>query len=260
MPDPSPSPDPCAVVIGLVAGPGAPATLAQQLVGDLEAELRAKDPEIGWRLEVRVDPLVEPPATGTELIDATREVLLDADWDLALCLTDLPLRVGRRSVVAHASPVQGVGLVSVPALGAVSTWKKARAAVLGLVDDLLGEPEDTDDDPEDAAEWAERRTRRLRALGADVDDDSVVSFTARVLTGNLGLLLGMVRANRPWRLAAKLSRAGVRQFHVGSTARPGGSWAKAYVDPAHVRSWRMLVDDAVAHAESLHRDSAGPDA
>lgn len=47
----------------------------------------------------------------------------------------------------------------------------------------------------------------------------------------------------PW-----LVRAGVRQFHVGSSVRPGGSWAKAYVDPGHVRSWRMLLDDAVDRA------------
>ncbi len=47
----------------------------------------------------------------------------------------------------------------------------------------------------------------------------------------------------PW-----LVRAGVRQFQVGSGVRPGGSWAKAYVDAGHVRSWRMLLDDAVDRA------------
>jgi copper homeostasis protein len=47
----------------------------------------------------------------------------------------------------------------------------------------------------------------------------------------------------PW-----LARAGVRQFHVGSSVRPGGSWSKSYVDAGHVRSWRMLVDDAVDRA------------
>jgi copper homeostasis protein len=42
----------------------------------------------------------------------------------------------------------------------------------------------------------------------------------------------------PW-----LVRAGVRQFHVASSVRPGASW-KAHVDAGHVRAWRMLLDDA----------------
>ncbi len=46
----------------------------------------------------------------------------------------------------------------------------------------------------------------------------------------------------PW-----LVRAGVRQFHVGAEVRPGGSWAKAHVDPGYVRSWRLLLDDAVGN-------------
>jgi copper homeostasis protein len=43
----------------------------------------------------------------------------------------------------------------------------------------------------------------------------------------------------PW-----LVRAGVRQFQVGSSVRPGGSWGKSNVDAGHVRSWRMLLDDS----------------
>ena len=44
-----------------------------------------------------------------------------------------------------------------------------------------------------------------------------------------------------------LVRAGVRQFQVGSSVRPSGSWAKSYVDAAHVRVWRMLLDYSVEH-------------
>ncbi|GAB6985104.1 copper homeostasis protein CutC [Nocardioides pyridinolyticus] len=53
---------------------------------------------------------------------------------------------------------------------------------------------------------------------------------------------GLVAEQVPW-----LVRAGVRQFHLGRQARPGASW-KAYVDAGHVRSWRLLLDDAVDRA------------
>jgi copper homeostasis protein len=56
----------------------------------------------------------------------------------------------------------------------------------------------------------------------------------------------------PW-----LTRAGVRRFHVGSSARPGGSWTKSYVDTGHVRAWRMLLDDSVEHAEGRRPDADG---
>lgn len=53
---------------------------------------------------------------------------------------------------------------------------------------------------------------------------------------------GLAADHVPW-----LARAGVSKFHVGGKVRPGGSW-KAYVDAALVRSWRTLVEDAVAAA------------
>lgn len=79
------------------------------------------------------------------------------------------------------------------------------------------------------------------AAGCDelVDRAAADDDVARLLMAGGGLRPEHV----PW-----LVRAGVRQFHVGSTVRPGGSWTKAYVDPGHVRSWRMLLDDAVDHA------------
>jgi copper homeostasis protein len=53
---------------------------------------------------------------------------------------------------------------------------------------------------------------------------------------------GLTAEQVPW-----FVRAGVRQFHLGSQARPGAS-PKAYVDAPHVRSFRLLVDDTVQRA------------
>jgi copper homeostasis protein len=77
-----------------------------------------------------------------------------------------------------------------------------------------------------------------RGLGTGYDElleaaaDPVV---ARMLMPGGGLLAEQV----PW-----FARLGVRQFHLGPQARPGASY-KAYVDGGHVRSWRLLIDDAV---------------
>jgi copper homeostasis protein len=61
----------------------------------------------------------------------------------------------------------------------------------------------------------------------------------------------LVAEHVPW-----LVQAGVRALHLGRQARPGGSF-KAYVDAAHVRSWRLLLDDAVERAERLRGRDAG---
>jgi copper homeostasis protein len=80
-----------------------------------------------------------------------------------------------------------------------------------------------------------------RGLEAGFDELLTVAadpVVARTLMPGGGLLAEQV----PW-----FARIGVRQFHLGRQARPGASY-KAYVDSAHVRSWRLLLDDALERA------------
>ena len=68
-------------------------------------------------------------------------------------------------------------------------------------------------------------------------DDLVARAEADPQVADLIMAGGGLRAEHvPW-----LYRAGIRAFHIGSPARPQGTW-KAWVDPGLVRSWRDLLD------------------
>ncbi|MEA2407530.1 MAG: hypothetical protein QOE69_1649, partial [Thermoleophilaceae bacterium] len=59
------------------------------------------------------------------MIDRAHERMRREGWHLAVCLTDLPLRNGRRPVVADASAMHGVAILSLPALGAARLPRRA---------------------------------------------------------------------------------------------------------------------------------------
>ena len=197
-------------VIGLVASPGPAADLAQSVLAALTDLVSGRLPEGDWQIRLAVDRLVDAPADLNRLVDAARRRLLDEGWHMAVCVTDLPLATQRRPVVAHASATHGVAVLSLPALGAVSVTRRAEDAIARLIEALLGDVDPGNADLDDRA-VARRRValhRRTRELNeSPAADTGAFGLITGVLTGNLRLLLGMLRANRPWRLVSRLSRA-----------------------------------------------------
>jgi hypothetical protein len=197
------------IVLGLVGDPGAAYSLARELADtELHCELDQRLPGARWCIEVMEGRLVQPPATDAEIVRAARKTLLDRGWDVVICLTDLPLHVEQRPVVAHANPVRNVAIVSVPAMGAMGARHRIRETIVRLLVRLIaGSIELHGDHTHHVGRPLRKVTmRRVRELGSDPADEAFF-YTARLLTGNLTLISGMVAANRPWRLSLRLSRA-----------------------------------------------------
>jgi uncharacterized membrane protein len=214
--------------------------VAERIADDLRDDLQRRFPEIEWQVELGRGKPKDPQARIAELVQDARQVLLDNDWDLIICLTDIPLRSDdHRPLTAVVSATDGVALISVPALGALDVERRVREAALNAIDALVGGK---------AKEERERRqsVRRLQELAspigtAQVREDNTIRFSTAVIRGNLRLLVGMVRANHPWRVTVKLSRALVASLGTAAyVLASNGFWTLA----SHM-SWQRLLGLAI---------------
>jgi hypothetical protein len=226
------------VVVGVLAAHD-DKHLAEALAEDLPATLRERGGEhTEWSATVEeVDP-ADASATPSELVDAVRRRVVDNGWGLGLGLTALPLLERRRPVASHASASHGVGLVSIPALGTLHRRTRLRDASADVVEGLLGEGRG-DGERRGRAERMAARSADLAsaAAGADPEHQGRVRFAGHVMRGNLRLLLGMIAANHPTRVIARLSRSATAALGTGAYAVSSASlWSVA-----NQSSWPRLL-------------------
>jgi hypothetical protein len=222
------------VTLGLVAAPDIPEKIAHELAAGLPGLLnRRMDDRVSWEVPVVVDPLTGSVRDAPELLDACRRRRIEEDWDLALCLTDLPVYRSGSVVVADLSVGRRVAGLSLPALGTAQLRRRTREVILQLSGELYARSQQSGgEDPAEGAQsrerhhpddelWAELPGPYWRIEPADRDMkemDVDARFSAPGVRGHVRLLSGMALANRPWNLFPSFKGTLAAAFATGAYA------------------------------------------
>ena len=208
------------IVVGLVATPpDYPAQVVARLTAELADQLAERvNADVRWTVREGWGQVAPRRDGGVEaLLDDLARRRADARWDVAMCLTDLPLHTERVPLVAYVSARRRVAMVSLPALG-LRQLRAVRAAVPDLVDRLLT---DASDERVPPAGWAPAelasRVAAIRRVVGEADAGEL-GYVASRLIGRVRLLTGMVRANRPGRALLGLSKLLVGAFGTAAFA------------------------------------------
>src|SRR3954451_18451669 len=208
------------VVVGLVATPpDYPARVAARLTAELAGRLAERvDADVRWTVREGWGEVAPRRDGGVEaLLDDVASRRIDDRWDVAICLTDLPLHTERAPLVAQTAARRRVAMVSLPALG-LRQLRAVRAVVPDLVGRLLTDASDERVPP--AGRAPAELASRVAAIRRVVDggDAGERGYVASRLIGGVRLVTGMVRANRPGRALLGLSKLLVGAFGTAAFA------------------------------------------
>ncbi|SER33015.1 hypothetical protein SAMN04487944_10348 [Gracilibacillus ureilyticus] len=230
--------------IGIVTAPGYTDHFGDLLTKELPDLLaNAIDSEIRWDVEYLVDPLTGVTEDSEKIKKATYSEMKEKDWDIAICLTDLPFFHNKSPIVMEMDRVNNIAWVSVPSLGIFPLKRRIISFIMRILKDLT----DPSYDSEEPISKESGKRKKLKSLSPfqrlEMEDkengNGNVLYTYKPkIIGNTRLILGMLRANQPWVIFPHFLKIVVVAFTTGCFALVFPTMWKL---SSHYNTGRMLL-------------------
>ncbi|MFJ8095028.1 hypothetical protein [Streptomyces griseofuscus] len=259
-------------VVALLADPDAPTEIARRMTQMLPGRLADRSGQ-GRRFDVEVvsEPFTAEAEDPSTLMRRIMDRGSSERWDIVVALTDLPLHSHGRKLAVDLSHEHGLALLSLPSLGGFRLQTRARQAVEEAVLSLAGPRATGPEGPPGSQPLRGPFVSRLAPIHPGQVGEEEIADLRYVVTGPRGylrVLLGMVRANRPWRLVPGLSKALAAALATGAVATVNStiwSLATSLSTPrlviATVGSVALMIGWLIVDANLWHRtDEVSPEA
>lgn len=179
--------------IGLVPSPGVAHKLVDNAIPKIQQHLHERISDVDkWHFESKVDLLIGSAEDVHESIDKAAELKEEYDWDFVICITDLPSISGNKVVISDFNSEKQVSMLSLPALGWINLERKLVKSMTALVEQLYHN--NTKERPK------VHPLIKPKAVDPREDESSKRRYINRYfILGWLQLILGLTRANEPWK-------------------------------------------------------------
>lgn len=125
------------IIVGILTAPDQPEEIIGKIKNTLPELLNQYvDDEIEWEIHSNTDPLTGTEGFSQAIINELSKIKEHENWDMAISITDLPIFVKRRLIVADADVKKNLAYISLPALGATPLKKRVREAIIQLKDEI----------------------------------------------------------------------------------------------------------------------------
>lgn len=200
-------------VVGLLCEPyGAPAEIVEGLAKQLRERLAGVGDGV-WEIRVHHErlPLTED-TRNADLLAHVGHLGRSNNWDLTVCIVDVPMRADGRPIVADAHLAGGTAVVSLPAFGAMHLARRARE-IAEFVARAYAQPPRVAEQIRSGEDGGAALAGPFEQVQPEVDGIDLRVLATR---GRWRVLVGMVRANRPWRLVFGLTGALAAALAIGA--------------------------------------------
>ncbi|MCI2934608.1 5,10-methylene-tetrahydrofolate dehydrogenase [Staphylococcus haemolyticus] len=179
--------------IGLVPSPGVAHKLVDNAIPKIQQHLHERISDVDkWHFESKVDLLIGSAEDVHESIDKAAELKEEYDWDFVICITDLPSISGNKVVISDFNSEKQVSMLSLPALGWINLERKLVKSMTALIEQLYHN--NTKERPK------VHPLIKPKAVDPREDESSKRRYINRYfILGWLQLILGLTRANEPWK-------------------------------------------------------------
>ncbi len=205
--------------VGLIAAPEFAEKMAKKLVKKLPESLKKYiSDRVDWTVEMSVDPMTGAAETVEEIFTKATTYKEDNNWDYVVCLTDLPIFHERNVVAADINEDKGVILLSIPAFGWGSLFKKIKHAIIYTFREIDYYQPSTKEQAESKLIWRKfsiSPIKRIKVRLTETNNMHVRYLVYPKVNGNIRLLLGMAYANDPVKMMSNLTGVIAVAFTTG---------------------------------------------